>query len=95
MAKLTLGFSSPRSPANGGRTCVGPSYEFQLCNTQDCPKDLEDFREEQCRQWDPYFEYQNTKHHWLPYEHVDGKRPLFPTNSKIGCKRKRILYKEG
>uniref|UniRef100_A0A8C9NDI6 ADAM metallopeptidase with thrombospondin type 1 motif 2 n=1 Tax=Serinus canaria TaxID=9135 RepID=A0A8C9NDI6_SERCA len=60
-------------PANGGRTCVGPSYEFQLCNTQDCPKDLEDFREEQCRQWDPYFEYQNTKHHWLPYEHVDAK----------------------
>ncbi|XP_063269292.1 A disintegrin and metalloproteinase with thrombospondin motifs 2 [Prinia subflava] len=60
-------------PANGGRTCVGPSYEFQLCNTQDCPKELEDFREEQCRQWDPYFEYQNTKHHWLPYEHVDAK----------------------
>uniref|UniRef100_A0A8D2IXL3 ADAM metallopeptidase with thrombospondin type 1 motif 2 n=1 Tax=Varanus komodoensis TaxID=61221 RepID=A0A8D2IXL3_VARKO len=60
-------------PANGGRTCFGPSYEFQLCSTQDCPKDYEDFREEQCRQWDPYFEYQNTKHHWLPYEHIDAK----------------------
>ncbi|KAH0629818.1 hypothetical protein JD844_012218, partial [Phrynosoma platyrhinos] len=59
-------------PANGGRTCFGPSYEFQLCSTQDCPKDYEDFREEQCRQWDPYFEYQNMKHHWLPYEHIDG-----------------------
>ncbi|XP_062976895.1 A disintegrin and metalloproteinase with thrombospondin motifs 2 [Elgaria multicarinata webbii] len=60
-------------PANGGRTCFGPSYEFQLCSTQDCPKDYEDFREEQCKQWDPYFEYQNAKHHWLPYEHNDAK----------------------
>ncbi|XP_053154161.1 A disintegrin and metalloproteinase with thrombospondin motifs 2 isoform X7 [Hemicordylus capensis] len=60
-------------PANGGRTCFGPSYEFQLCSTHDCPKNYDDFREEQCRQWDPYFEYQNMKHHWLPYEHNDGK----------------------
>ncbi|XP_048346729.1 A disintegrin and metalloproteinase with thrombospondin motifs 2 [Sphaerodactylus townsendi] len=60
-------------PANGGRTCFGPSYEFQLCSTQDCPKDYEDFREEQCKQWDPFFEYQNMKHHWLPYEHNDAK----------------------
>ncbi|CAM5159830.1 unnamed protein product [Natator depressus] len=60
-------------PANGGRTCIGPTYEFQLCNTQDCPKEFDDFREEQCRQWDPYFEYQNMKHHWLPYEHLDAK----------------------
>uniref|UniRef100_H3B8X2 ADAM metallopeptidase with thrombospondin type 1 motif 2 n=2 Tax=Latimeria chalumnae TaxID=7897 RepID=H3B8X2_LATCH len=60
-------------PANGGRSCSGPSYEFQLCSPQECPKHSEDFREEQCRQWDPYFEYQNTKHHWLPYEHPNGK----------------------
>lgn len=83
-----MGFSPRHSPANGGRTCVGPSYEFQLCNTQDCPKDFEDFREEQCRQWDPYFEYQNTKHHWLPYEHVDGEWSLFPMKSKISYKNK-------
>ncbi|KAJ6667886.1 hypothetical protein lerEdw1_016207, partial [Lerista edwardsae] len=60
-------------PANGGRTCFGSSYEFQLCSTHDCPKEYEDFREEQCRQWDPYFEYQNMKHHWLPYEHSESK----------------------
>ncbi|XP_063148301.1 A disintegrin and metalloproteinase with thrombospondin motifs 2 isoform X1 [Candoia aspera] len=60
-------------PANGGRTCFGPNYEFQLCNIKDCPEDDEDFREEQCRQWDPVFEYQNMKHHWLPYEHTDAK----------------------
>ncbi|XP_028574056.2 A disintegrin and metalloproteinase with thrombospondin motifs 2 [Podarcis muralis] len=60
-------------PANGGRTCFGPSYEFQLCSTNDCPKENEDFREEQCKQWDPYFEYQNKKHHWLAYEHSDAK----------------------
>ncbi|XP_058852679.1 A disintegrin and metalloproteinase with thrombospondin motifs 2 [Acipenser ruthenus] len=60
-------------PANGGRTCYGPSYEFQLCNTQECLKLFEDFREDQCKQWDPFFEYQNSKHHWLPYEHSDPK----------------------
>lgn len=63
----------PCSPANGGRTCYGPSYEFQLCNTQECLKLFEDFREDQCKQWDPFFEYQNSKHHWLPYEHSDRK----------------------
>ncbi|KAM8973905.1 A disintegrin and metalloproteinase with thrombospondin motifs 2-like [Pelodytes ibericus] len=60
-------------PANGGRSCSGPSYELQLCNTEDCDKDYNDFREEQCKQWDPYFEYQDSKHHWLPYEHPDEK----------------------
>ncbi|XP_018426257.1 PREDICTED: A disintegrin and metalloproteinase with thrombospondin motifs 2-like, partial [Nanorana parkeri] len=60
-------------PANGGRSCVGPSYELELCNTEDCDRDFEDFREEQCKQWDPFFEYQNAKHHWIPYEHPDEK----------------------
>lgn len=60
-------------PANGGRSCVGPSYQLELCNTENCGKDVEDFREEQCKQWDPFFEYQNAKHHWIPYEHPDEK----------------------
>ncbi|XP_053321343.1 A disintegrin and metalloproteinase with thrombospondin motifs 2-like isoform X2 [Spea bombifrons] len=73
-------------PANGGRSCAGPSYELQLCNTEDCDKDFIDFREEQCKQWDPYFEYQNTKHHWLPYEHPDEKERchLYCQSKEIG-----------
>ncbi|KAI4873523.1 hypothetical protein NFI96_011354 [Prochilodus magdalenae] len=58
-------------PANGGRTCYGNNYEFQLCNTEECAKALADFREEQCKMWDPHFEHQGAKHHWLPYEHPD------------------------
>lgn len=64
-------FSS--SPANGGRTCSGLAYDFQLCNSQDCPDALADFREEQCRQWDLYFEHGDAQHHWLPHEHRDGE----------------------
>lgn len=66
-------FSS--SPANGGRTCSGLGYDFQLCNSQDCPDPLADFREEQCRQWDLYFEHGDAQHHWLPHEHRDGEPP--------------------
>ncbi|KAG8439149.1 hypothetical protein GDO86_005386 [Hymenochirus boettgeri] len=60
-------------PVNGGRSCIGPSYDLELCNIEVCDKDFDDFREEQCRQWDPFFEYQDAKHHWLPYEHPDEK----------------------
>ncbi|CAO2642837.1 A disintegrin and metalloproteinase with thrombospondin motifs 2 [Lemmus lemmus] len=60
-------------PANGGRTCSGLAYDFQLCNPQDCPNALADFREEQCRQWDLYFEHGDAQHHWLPHEHRDAK----------------------
>ncbi|XP_072562614.1 A disintegrin and metalloproteinase with thrombospondin motifs 2-like isoform X2 [Paramormyrops kingsleyae] len=59
------------APTNGGRTCFGRNYELRLCSTEECGKPLADFREEQCRLWDPFFEYQNRKHHWLPYEHPD------------------------
>ncbi|KAI1902968.1 hypothetical protein AGOR_G00022040 [Albula goreensis] len=61
------------SPTNGGRTCLGSSYESQLCNTEECGKLLADFREEQCQMQDSFFEYQNAKHHWLPFEHTEPK----------------------
>ncbi|TKS83449.1 disintegrin and metalloproteinase with thrombospondin motifs 2 [Collichthys lucidus] len=31
------------APANGGRTCFGNSFEFQMCNQEECPP-LTDFR---------------------------------------------------
>ncbi|XP_068187014.1 A disintegrin and metalloproteinase with thrombospondin motifs 2-like [Antennarius striatus] len=57
-------------PANGGRTCFGNSYEFQLCSQEECPP-LTDFREDQCQAWDPFYEHEGKKHHWLPYQHPD------------------------
>ncbi|XP_045082897.1 A disintegrin and metalloproteinase with thrombospondin motifs 2 [Coregonus clupeaformis] len=64
---------NPR-PANGGRTCLGANYQFQLCNSQECEELYSDFREEQCRSLDPEYEFHNNKHHWLPYEHSEPKQ---------------------
>ncbi|XP_022045205.1 A disintegrin and metalloproteinase with thrombospondin motifs 2-like isoform X3 [Acanthochromis polyacanthus] len=64
---------NPR-PANGGRTCVGATYQFQMCNTNECEDIYSDTREEQCHAWDPRFEVHSNKHHWLPYEHPDPNK---------------------
>uniref|UniRef100_A0A672QY83 A disintegrin and metalloproteinase with thrombospondin motifs 2-like n=1 Tax=Sinocyclocheilus grahami TaxID=75366 RepID=A0A672QY83_SINGR len=66
----TRACDNPR-PANGGRICSGPSYQFQICNTHECEDPYHDYRAEQCSMMDNKFEYQNTWHHWLPYEHPD------------------------
>ncbi|XP_060693178.1 A disintegrin and metalloproteinase with thrombospondin motifs 2-like [Hemiscyllium ocellatum] len=66
-------------PSNGGRECSGESYEYELCNTEDCPEHFEDFREQQCRQWNNNFEYNNSMHQWLPYEHRDPEQRCFLT----------------
>uniref|UniRef100_A0A3Q3X460 Uncharacterized protein n=1 Tax=Mola mola TaxID=94237 RepID=A0A3Q3X460_MOLML len=58
------------APANGGRTCFGNSYEFQLCSQEECPP-LTDFRSDQCKAWNPFYEHEGKKHHWLPYQHPD------------------------
>ncbi|CAL1572512.1 unnamed protein product [Knipowitschia caucasica] len=61
---------NPR-PANGGRICFGNSYEFRLCNREThCPPHT-DYRAEQCKVWNPFFEHNGTKHHWLPLQHHD------------------------
>lgn len=73
--QLLCGCSISLRPSNGGQDCPGVNYEYQLCHTDDCPKHFEDFRAQQCQLRNSHFEFQNTKHHWLPFEHPDG-RPI-------------------
>ncbi|XP_037830833.1 A disintegrin and metalloproteinase with thrombospondin motifs 3 isoform X4 [Kryptolebias marmoratus] len=60
--------------SNGGQDCPGLNYEYQLCNKNDCPKHFEDFRAQQCQHRNAHFEFQNSRHHWLPYEHPDANK---------------------
>uniref|UniRef100_H3B101 ADAM metallopeptidase with thrombospondin type 1 motif 14 n=1 Tax=Latimeria chalumnae TaxID=7897 RepID=H3B101_LATCH len=56
-------------PAYGGRECSGPTLEYQMCNTEECVGNYEDFRAQQCSKRNSYYTHQNIKHTWLPYEH--------------------------
>ncbi|XP_077417121.1 A disintegrin and metalloproteinase with thrombospondin motifs 3 isoform X3 [Vanacampus margaritifer] len=62
------------APINSGQDCPGVNFEYQLCNTDDCPKHFEDFRAQQCQLRNSHFEFQSAKHHWLPYEHPDANK---------------------
>eukprot|EP00064_Thunnus_orientalis_P011993 superscaffoldBa00001789_g12026 len=64
---------NPR-PANGGRTCVGAIYQFQMCNINECEDIYSDTREEQCHALDSRFEVHGNKHHWLPYENPEANK---------------------
>uniref|UniRef100_A0A1A8A932 ADAM metallopeptidase with thrombospondin type 1 motif, 2 n=1 Tax=Nothobranchius furzeri TaxID=105023 RepID=A0A1A8A932_NOTFU len=57
------------SPANGGRTCIGATQQFQMCNTNECEDIYSDPREEKCHALD-----HSNKHHWMPYEDPDPKK---------------------
>ncbi|XP_056325580.1 A disintegrin and metalloproteinase with thrombospondin motifs 14 isoform X1 [Danio aesculapii] len=57
-------------PAYGGRECPGSAFDYQLCNTEECPGPYEDFRAQQCVQRSNKY-HNNIKHTWLPYEHPD------------------------
>ncbi|XP_076878106.1 A disintegrin and metalloproteinase with thrombospondin motifs 2 isoform X2 [Brachyhypopomus gauderio] len=69
----TRACDNPR-PANGGRSCSGSNYQFQVCNSHDCEDPYHDGRAEQCSVMDSKFDYHNSRHHWLPYEHPDPKQ---------------------
>ncbi|KFV73257.1 A disintegrin and metalloproteinase with thrombospondin motifs 14, partial [Struthio camelus australis] len=58
-------------PAYGGRHCPGATYEYQVCNPEECPGPYEDFRAQQCSKRNSYYTHQSAKHTWLPYEHHD------------------------
>ncbi|XP_034740073.1 A disintegrin and metalloproteinase with thrombospondin motifs 2-like isoform X2 [Etheostoma cragini] len=64
---------NPR-PANGGRTCMGRTNQFQMCNTNECEDIYSDTREEQCHAWAPRLEIQSNPQQWLPYEHKDPEK---------------------
>uniref|UniRef100_A0A8D3DRE5 ADAM metallopeptidase with thrombospondin type 1 motif, 3 n=1 Tax=Scophthalmus maximus TaxID=52904 RepID=A0A8D3DRE5_SCOMX len=72
------------APSNGGQDCPGVNYEYQLCNTDDCPKHFEDFRAQQCQLRNSHFEFQSARHHWLPYEHPDSKCHLYCQSKETG-----------
>ncbi|NWH40853.1 ATS14 metalloproteinase, partial [Chloropsis hardwickii] len=54
-------------PAYGGRQCPGATYEYQVCNAEECPGPYQDFRAQQCSKRNSYYTHQNSKHSWLPY----------------------------
>ncbi|XP_004680859.1 PREDICTED: A disintegrin and metalloproteinase with thrombospondin motifs 14 isoform X1 [Condylura cristata] len=58
-------------PAYGGRLCPGPMFQYQICNSEECPGPYEDFRAQQCAKRNSYYLHQNAKHSWVPHEPVD------------------------
>ncbi|XP_030045205.1 A disintegrin and metalloproteinase with thrombospondin motifs 14-like, partial [Microcaecilia unicolor] len=58
-------------PVYGGRECPGASYEYQVCNSEECRGPYEDFRAQQCSQRNSYYSHQGSKHTWLPHEYPD------------------------
>ncbi|XP_062859444.1 A disintegrin and metalloproteinase with thrombospondin motifs 14 [Trichomycterus rosablanca] len=69
-------------PAYGGRECPGSEFDYQMCNTDDCPGPFEDFRAQQCVQRSNKY-HNNIKHTWLPYEH-----PAEGNKCELSCRSK-------
>ncbi|XP_058527476.1 A disintegrin and metalloproteinase with thrombospondin motifs 14 isoform X2 [Ochotona princeps] len=58
-------------PAHEGHSCPGPMFEYQICNSEECPGPYEDFRAQQCAKRNSYYIHKNAKHSWIPYEPED------------------------
>ncbi|NXT64172.1 PPN protein, partial [Chaetops frenatus] len=59
----------------GPSTCVGPTRSYRSCNVQNCPEGSQDFRAEQCAEFDGT-EFQGKKYKWLPYYGAPNKCEL-------------------
>ncbi|NXP46671.1 PPN protein, partial [Heliornis fulica] len=59
----------------GAASCVGPTRSYQSCNIQSCPEGSQDFRAEQCAEFDGT-EFQGKKYKWLPYYGAPSKCEL-------------------
>ena len=57
----TRSCTNPR-PANGGKFCLGEREKVKSCNTNECPSNTPDFREEQCAKYND----DNTRAERLP-----------------------------
>ncbi|KFW63734.1 Papilin, partial [Pygoscelis adeliae] len=59
----------------GASSCVGPTRSYRSCNVQSCPEGSQDFRAEQCAEFDGT-EFQGKKYKWLPYYGAPNKCEL-------------------
>lgn len=89
--------SIPR-PAYGGRDCPGSSFDYQMCNTEECAGPYEDFRAQQCIKRSNKY-HNNIKHTWIPYEHPDGgcraspmQRRLWRTLERPGSSNRLFFF---
>lgn len=64
-------------PKNGGRYCIGRHRTYKSCNTQDCPVDMIDFRDQQC------IAMNNRTNSWRVAYNVYAK-----DQCKLACKNK-------
>ncbi|KFR09596.1 Papilin, partial [Opisthocomus hoazin] len=59
----------------GASSCIGPARSYRSCNIQSCPEGSQDFRAEQCAEFDGT-EFQQKKYKWLPYYGAPNKCEL-------------------
>lgn len=48
-------------------------FQYQVCNSEECPGPHEDFRAQQCARRNSYYIHRDAKHSWIPYEPEDGE----------------------